>query len=108
MDKQSKIGVLKECKFLKLCEHQTGVQLTLLSCIFTPKWCKDDLHTILNAFKYSNTDLVYISIFWCLVTPKLGYRKPILVLKYTKNISPLHCSGVLVTLKRGNDDTEYV
>ena len=51
MDKKSKIEVLKECKFLQLCEHQTGVQLTLLSCIFTPKWCKYDLHTILNAFK---------------------------------------------------------
>ena len=41
----------KTCKFLQLCEHQIGVQLTLLSCIFTPKWCKYDLHTILNAFK---------------------------------------------------------
>ena len=41
----------KKCKFLQLCEHQIGVQLTLLSCIFTPKWCKYDLHTILNAFK---------------------------------------------------------
>ena len=42
----------KKCKFLQLCEHQIGVQLTLLSCIFTPKWCKsDDLHTILNVFK---------------------------------------------------------
>ena len=60
MDKKSKIEVLKECKFLQLGEHQTGVQLTLLSCIFTPKWCKYDLHTILNAFKNSNTDLVYI------------------------------------------------
>ena len=49
MDKQSKIEVLKECKFLQLCAHQTGVQLTLLSCIFTPKLCKYDLHTILNA-----------------------------------------------------------
>ena len=41
----------KKCKFLQLCEHQIGVQLTLLSCIFTPKWCKYDLHAILNAFK---------------------------------------------------------
>ena len=49
MDKQSKIEELKECKFLQLCEHQTGVQLTLY-----------DLHTILNTFKNSNTDLVYI------------------------------------------------
>ena len=32
----------KKCKFLQLCEHQIGVQLTLLSCIFTPKWCKYD------------------------------------------------------------------
>ena len=42
---------LKKCKFLQLCGHQIGVQLTLPSCIFTPKWCKYDLHTILNAFK---------------------------------------------------------
>ena len=41
----------KKCKFLQLCEHQIGVQLTLLSCMFTPKWCKYDLHTILNALK---------------------------------------------------------
>ena len=68
MDKQSKIEVLKECKFLQLSEHQTDVQLTLLSCIFTPKWCKYDLHTILDAFKNSNTDLVYI--FYILVFSK--------------------------------------
>ena len=32
--------------FLQLCEHQIGVGLTLLSCIFTPKWCKYDLHNL--------------------------------------------------------------
>ena len=73
MDKQSKIGVLKECKFLKLCEHQTGVQLTLLSCIFTPKWCKYDLHTILNAFKNSDTDLVYIFYISVFSNTKIGF-----------------------------------
>ena len=41
----------KKSKFLQLCEHQIGVQLTLLSSIFTPKWCKYDLYTILNVFK---------------------------------------------------------
>ena len=41
-------------------------------------------------------------------TTPLNQRKPILVLKYTKNMSALHCAGVLVTLKKGNDDTEYV
>ena len=28
------------------------------------------------------------------------------MLKYTKNMSPLHCPGVLVTIKKSNDDTE--
>ena len=72
MDKHSKIEVLKKCKFLQLCEHQTGVQLTLLSCIFTPKWCKYGLHTILNAFKNSNTDLVYIFSILVLSNTKIG------------------------------------
>ena len=25
-----------------------------------------------------------------------------------KKMSPLHCPGVFVTIKKGNDDTEYV
>ena len=70
----------KKCKFLQLCEHQIGVQLTLLSCIFTPKWCKsDDLHTILNVFKntfnlqcYSNTDLECIFSILVFSNTKIG------------------------------------
>ena len=42
---------LKKRKFLQSCEHQIGVQLTLRSCMFKPKWCKYGLHTTLNAFK---------------------------------------------------------
>ena len=80
-DTQQNRGVMvtpKKCKLLQLCEHQIGVQLTLLSRIFTPKWCKYDLHTILNAVKKHLCSVTatltwcIFSLYWCLVTPKLG------------------------------------
>ena len=67
-------------------------------CLKTPLICSVTATLIWSVF----------SLYWCLVTPKLGYVNPILVSKYTKNMCPLHCPGVLVTIKKGNDDTEYV
>ena len=64
------------------------------------------LKTPLNC--YSNTDLVYIFSILVLSNTKIGLMYLILVLKYTRNMSRLHCSGVFVTLKKGNDNTEYV